>query len=962
MRYSQWNDLLFDYYFEEEKDHEVFLGIDKDSLIDYVIDRGLFQEEIERVQNANTGRKIVPEEYIWNSFTQLFKKREYCSKDVLFEVFQNNLYNSKTLENMPTIFPCLALFIMPLANNPEMDPRNFYDRLTTFLRDNNIIKLYESIDTPDLRDLRSPSLSLMWENLEIWAQSEGYHYFVKSSTSSGHKYVGPFMAESLLTATQRDKFKIIFYEAGLTPDQEISDEVIANILHIHHKHIGFTDEQGWKKIYDKYEDILVNEFRRQYDKWDGNTIIRLHENNRRITKECGFNKKLYLCMTIFRNSYNFYFKARFTDAERGSEFSYIQDANSSYDFTISNDGYADSPFRVNNLSEIISSNKGITLRESSNPMNRLSFQNEEFFLFEKYYDTYTSSCKLKFGGKFYFLVRCDSIKKYESWLEDNSAQLIPGQNQLSPTYSLYLIPEVKVSLPIHNSLNCSTEVSASLANTFVLKKESGITSIYRGLPSFFEIDGVDVAHDEVTAIFDGDSQRYRKTIEYEEESRLWKMQPVSNKLMHGLPFTLYINGQQVSHNRYILDDFTALQNEEYREISYDAWGNYSEQISDYNGLMVKGTPGIGYLLKDNMTKFGKVPVINRKEYEFTDYLLYWMSSRASFEKSDVADAISVQVQNAIATESSLDKWSIRTIIDNYCRLGYINYAYANGKHIIAPNKPTLILLPAKVNRTSVGGSLSSVNCAEKYFKVLLTGARTPDFIDKLLKRAESFSHNESRILVQIEQSKTQLYPQRILLWAEDLNTIRAFAEKYEIQFQNAIYANLLLDGLGSVEDYESYIVDKYKDYNDTNEGFTDLVSIDYKELALAAASGSYYRKDKVYKSSFSRDNAVVTYFPGKYMERTILWRDAKQYPIDKYWGHFIGMKIDNAKVIRIDDAKTSFHMPLAIRLPLLYARALTMMTGEIPEYGKGTRNYQLCENPFANAIAPDAILKKLNQK
>lgn len=30
MRYSQWNDLLFDYYFEEEKDHEVFLGIDKE--------------------------------------------------------------------------------------------------------------------------------------------------------------------------------------------------------------------------------------------------------------------------------------------------------------------------------------------------------------------------------------------------------------------------------------------------------------------------------------------------------------------------------------------------------------------------------------------------------------------------------------------------------------------------------------------------------------------------------------------------------------------------------------------------------------------------------------------------------------------------------------------------------------------------------------------------------------------
>lgn len=962
MTYSQWNNLLFNYYFEEEKDYEVFLGIDKDSLIDYVIDRGLFQDEIKKVREANLGRKIVPENYIWNNFTQLFKKRECWGKDVLLGVFKSNLYNSKTPERMPTIFPCLALFIMPLANNPEIDPRNFYDRLTKFLRDNNIIKQSESIDTPDLRDLRSPSLSLMWENLETWAKSNGYHYFVKSSTSNGHKYVGPFMAESLLTATQRDKFKIVFYEAGLTPDLEITDEIIASILHVHHRHIGFTDEQGWKIVYDKYKDILINEFKRQYDKWDGNTIIRLHENNRRMAKECGCNKKLYLCMTIFRNSYNFYFKARFTDAEPGSEYSYVQDDTLSYDFIISNDGYADSPFRVNNLSEIISSNKEITLRESSNPRNRLSFQTEEFFLFEKYYDTYTSSCKLKLGGKFYFLVKADSIEKFNSWLKDNDAQLISGQNQLSHTYYLYLIPEVKVSLPSHSSLNCSTKISASLTNTFVLKKESGTTYIYRGLPTFFEIEGVDVVHDEVAAIFEGDNRRYRKPLEYDEACRLWKMQPISNELMLSLPFKLYINGQQVSNNRYLLDDFTALRNEEYREISYDAWGNYSEQTSDYNGLMIKGTPGDGYLLKDNMAKFGKIPAIEKKDYKFTDYLLYWMSSRALFEKSDVAAAISVQVQNAIASENSLDKWSVRTIIDNYCRLGYINYAYANGKHMIAPNKPTLILLPASVSRTFVGGSVSSINCAEKYFKVLLTGARTPDFIDKLLKRAESFSCDGRRLLVQIEQSKSPLYPQKILLWAEDLNTISSFAENYKIQFQNAIYANLLLNRLGSVEEYEKYIVDKYKDYNDTNEGFTDLVSIDYMALAQAVASGDYYKKDKVYKSTFNRDNAVVTYFPGKYMERTILWRKGKQYPIDKYWGHFIGMKIVNAKVIRIDEANTSLLMPLIIRLPILYARALTMITGEIPEYGKGSRIYQLCDNPFANAMAPDAILKKLNQK
>ena len=62
MKYSQWNDLLFEYYFLEDKGHQVFLGLDKDTLVDYVIDKGCFNDVVDRVQQATPNRVIKPED------------------------------------------------------------------------------------------------------------------------------------------------------------------------------------------------------------------------------------------------------------------------------------------------------------------------------------------------------------------------------------------------------------------------------------------------------------------------------------------------------------------------------------------------------------------------------------------------------------------------------------------------------------------------------------------------------------------------------------------------------------------------------------------------------------------------------------------------------------------------------------------------------------------------------------
>ena len=84
MKYSQWNDLLFEYYFLEDKGHQVFLGLDKDTLVDYVIDKGCFNDVVDRVQQATPNRVIKPEEYIWNDFLAFSETRMEPAQRIRF--------------------------------------------------------------------------------------------------------------------------------------------------------------------------------------------------------------------------------------------------------------------------------------------------------------------------------------------------------------------------------------------------------------------------------------------------------------------------------------------------------------------------------------------------------------------------------------------------------------------------------------------------------------------------------------------------------------------------------------------------------------------------------------------------------------------------------------------------------------------------------------------------------------
>ena len=140
MKYELWNKAIQSYFFNDDSSSDIYMSIDRDSFIDYISEKGFLAEAIRKIQNyqRENGRPVVSEEdHIWADFLRLFGPRD-CRKSSFFRTMkeQVSLLDSDGLYMM---FPYLALFTMPLANSPELHSRNYYTRLTDFLRENQFV-------------------------------------------------------------------------------------------------------------------------------------------------------------------------------------------------------------------------------------------------------------------------------------------------------------------------------------------------------------------------------------------------------------------------------------------------------------------------------------------------------------------------------------------------------------------------------------------------------------------------------------------------------------------------------------------------------------------------------------------------------------------------------------------------------------------------------------------------------
>ncbi len=712
-----------------------------------------------------------------------------------------------------------------------------------------------------------------------------------------------------------------------------------------------VSQNRWDVIRQHYPESAISIFNKEYEQWDGMALIRHRDNSQTDQQYLGVNQKLLLSISAYHGKIMYGLYAQLPDAEPGEDFTYNSSEFGEFSFSISRDCLSfDCKWNDSIKSAVLKNNPVVFLKEGDNTV-KLTYKPSNIEILESHYDKFISSRKFQAGRKYRVLIKNSEIDKYSTWLVENNAQLIQNHD-LNDAYSLYSIDCAKTDLQTSElkKLHFDEKIDAKVVDTIILRRaDNGAIVLYRDLPAYFQVSGIDVSKNKVRAVFNSDGGMEEVHLQYDEGANVWKLPVITNKFTLQKTFQLYCDTKLISSTSYKVDDFNIMPTAEYDEICYNEYGEV-DYNGKFKGLQLPPSHNVNWEnLESSMSREGRPPKPQNSEYRFTDFLLYYISTRPRLERKEFEDIINMLIHNDIFEFKIENKWSRRTLLDNYFRLGYCNYAYMDGKHIISVNKPTMVLLPPKVKRTKFG-NIVRLEHTENFWTVFLSGARTPDTIKALQNSLSSFKYEGNKIMMEVKPSSDGLLPQSVYLRSESLEAIEKFAKMNGYEFQKNIYSNCLLQDLASVDDYLRHIMSV--ESPEVYDGIMNCETIDYKELA---ATGQF-RKVK----NFETNKAVVTYFPNTFREVSIIWSDGKQYQSDKHWGHFVGMHFADAQVLIYDKEDSKFKLPIFIQLPKLYARALSLISGEIPHEEGRIRTYELYENPYVHSVDSDSIIKKLS--
>lgn len=978
MKYSDWNQLLINYHFINKGNEPIFLGMSKDEMISYAKEMvPMYQKQLEKVNafKVEKGKNPISiEDYIWNDFKRNCEI-DYINKETLFKRLKNEVNNSQQRsEFFPRFLPLLSLFIMPVVEYPEIHAGDYYKHLNEFLISEGVLKKSDQpICTRDMTKNKE-YLRSMWSSLEAWANTKNFNYSTKYQFENDNAtaYARTFQAESLFSANRLERFKSVFSNSSLMIGENLEDDRIRAILQNAYNSLGYSKEV-WRSMLKNYDGLLLSIFRNEYQKWDGTSLVRIKVGGREKALSTGKTNNLYLTFRLDKQGLRFALElySKNTDDSDYKTYSNSEHHIKTQKIRITSSGYGNIPVLDNQelIDSLMSKRKTLILHEDESSKNKLIFSPQDVILFSSLYGKFVSNSAFDIGKLFYVLINYEKLDKYKDWLDSNDAVLT--KSLFKNSYGLYLIKNAKCQMSDNAILTVPDKVSVRLVNTLRLSKgmNGGIVEICNLFTAYFDIRGIDNSS-KVKAVTQSGLQK-AFDLHYSTKVGLWELEPIANNFDNKKEFAIYCNDTLISNLKYKFVPYEDLSSSRYDEIAYDSLGNPVDG-GQYIGLTIPSVkefrfPDPSCISVDPKKRTGMETLFammktapfkehKNQNYNDTDYLLYQLSSSGIVSKADVKDILSTIFFNSIKTNISEpdSEHYLSNLIGDYFRMGYINTKFENGETTISVNRPTLIWIPPRFSLQE--DRVKQMVCEDSYYRFLLTGSRTPSFMLKVLEFAKSNS-----IKVEIEKGCYPLMPQTVFLLAKSGDSIEKLARKFKIQFQKCFYANSLLKRIPSVEEYEKVItkVPSHYDFSDEDE----FRAIDYSKLASEFdKKGAYISNKDVETCEIDRNHGIATYQLGPYQEMTIFWKNGVQYEVDKHWGHFIGMKYVNAKIAKFDECNYTISFPLQIKLPNLMARAITLLTGSLPNDHQGVRTYQLFRTITGDEATPSSIMKQLNQK
>lgn len=980
----KWSNLIYKYYFENNGGNRVIFHISMQDLIDFA------KEENVEIANGRYA-SLFDDDLIRKDFVRKFWFSQADSnKDLIdLQVKINQIKNLASRENNYAILlPILAILVMPICENDDLElhGRNYYGHLYQFLINNQFVKGEKGdADKWPRNFLGLINLDQIWSCIDEWAIENELNFtsnFVVARNGA-RQFTDSLIRQSLLSPSKIQRFGLLYDKAGLVPKVNIEDSRLLSAFSNYYAQIGISLAKFKALTSSENRDYLTSVLRSEYDRWDGTTKIKERDRKTgRIKIESGntcYPLLLNLDYDILTNNMTFALQLYCPDVDDMDYLSFVTDIGNTMlpDIYIKNDGYANRPFPLDEkeLVSIFNNNqRTYGIHEANVKTMKGRFIVTDYYLMKPFKNKYISTNEFVKGEYYFAIIRNEALNIFQSWIEKNHATLI-AENALGGYYSVFRIEHaIEESEEIHN-LKFKHEIKCRPVNNLEVKtaNDSDVILLSKLMPAQFEITGIDIFKDKIYAVSVNTQYRYTSELNYNHDKNLWVLKVFTNVFQLKKDFQLYCNEAPIPYGKiYRFSDF--ILPDAYKELSLDRWG----MINDENFSIGLQLPD--KVINNNLINWSFLTLqmqkvqdnpISTGTYKERDFLLYLITS-ASYKTDkwivtidwlkSIKERLTLEYDDENLAPQS-DKFALLNTLADYFRMGYINYAYTEKGLRIVANRPTLILLTPdyerKVSPGLHGKKIYTVKCTESRFKCLLTGARTISLIREVEKHQRSLG-----FIIEYTEASNILMPQSIYIHAKKRDTFKQLAEKCNLLYQDNLYSNALLEALPSVDEYVK------KQLEDGYERDLFLVKnyrcIDYKRMADLYPEriklGRSITNAETDKDEYNQENDVVIFFPGTRDETCVMINEGRMIETDKYWGHFIGMRNQNAKILQYDEEQELISLPQQIRLPLLYARALTLITGKTPKATIGSRAYNVvAQNPLINACKPETILKKLEQ-
>lgn len=994
MDLSKWSILLVKKLFESSSNgSNILLHIAMSDIVQYAK-----EEDVEIVPGKYAAE--FSDDAIRNDFVSKFCPRQDGRPtpgtiDQFKSIIQRIIKGNETTN----LIPLVTILIMPLCENEtDLDENKYYKTLYNFLTKYHFIRENRDEKIRFERDktfLSNIDLGNIWSRIDNWANDIGYNYHSKLSirTDGGRLYVRSIINECVITRAQQRKMGLLFDKSGFSPNQNLSSEEIWSAFSNHYDMLGINQNK-FKTIQKDYREVVTDILVGEYRRWEGETSVKEKNRNgiRRETElSSGISNPLFLCMD-FDNLENkprsFSLWLYSSVIESREDMTFIHKDNGVEiqlnDVYISYDGYANRVFDNTryNLAQILQERgNNYVIEEKGNTGNKARFRTTDFYLLKFFRGHHVSTTEYNKDQIYFFLVRNDILNDYADWLSMNSSEeIIIDGDPIGEMYKLYKI-RAQSPLPNNTTLSFNEKIILESYNNIVVKDENEPDEILLSdlVPAQFKILGID-SNKKVYAVSTEESIKRicpRVKLNYDEDNQIWTLPVFSNKFQRNCSFELFIDTERIPHSKkYKFTNFSLPT--EIKTIRLNKWGEICESDDDSiaNGLRlnIANDNHVNWTYIDQLKRKANAKTINAANYENTDYLLYAITTASyckDYKRND-KDWVETIIKRVCQMNSQngfeCREYNFSQIMSEYFKMGYINMAFEDRRYIIAANRPTLILMvpfveyeikEQKGRYTTI--SLKTVRAGDGRYKCMLSGGRTPDLIKQILDNQRC---RRLKYECEILRQENPLIPSTIFIYADDRNAFTNLSNECNLDYQEIIYSEALLNNMPSVDDYIRHVLNDPNTETDYS-GNSHYRSIDYLRMAQLFNIRNMQRSIRnveIDKDDIDTEKDIVTYNPeSRYEESTVMYYHNRMFEVDKYWGHFVGMKFRNAKVLIHDATNNTINLPNQVRLPLLYSRALTLIKGKTPTSTYGGIAYDLVANPTAEACKPQSILKKLGQ-